>query len=69
MTLKADVVLKLRTPELTLQITLRKGTWYTGPNTFQISTTKPVPYLLINVKAAELLKLSVSDMQNLKTVF
>ena len=69
MTLVADVILKLRTPELTLQITLRKGTWYTGPSNFQISTTKPVPYFLINVKAVQLQKLSVSDMQNLKTVF
>ena len=46
-----------------------KKTWYTSPNNFQISTAKPVPYFLINVKAVQLQKLSVSDMQNLKTVF
>ena len=31
-------------------------------------TTAPVPYLLITVRAIELQKVSVSDMQNLKTV-
>ena len=31
-------------------------------------TTGPVPYLLITMRAIELQKVSVSDMQNLKTV-
>ena len=38
------------------------------PNTVEIWTTATVPHLLINMKEVELEKLSVSDMQNLKTV-
>ena len=38
------------------------------PNTVEISTTEPLPCLLITVKAIELGKVSLSDMQNLQTV-
>ena len=37
-------------------------------NIVEMSRTAPLPYLLITVKAIVLLKVSVSDMQNLKTV-
>ena len=39
-----------------------------APNTVEIWTTPPVPYLLITVKAIELEKSSPSDMQSLKYV-
>ena len=38
------------------------------PNILQMSMTAPLPYLLITVKAMVLKKVSVTDMQNLKTV-
>ena len=38
------------------------------PNIVEMSRTAPLPYLLIAVKAIDFQKVSVSDMQNLKTV-
>ena len=37
-------------------------------NTVEICTTAPLRYLLINVKAIDLEKVPLSDMQNLMTV-
>ena len=37
------------------------------PNIVEICMAEPLPYLLIIVKAIDLQKVSVSDMQNLKT--
>ena len=39
-----------------------------GPNIVEMAMTAPLPYLLITVKTMVLKKVSVSDMQNLKTV-
>ena len=39
-----------------------------GPNTVSLSTTAPLPYSLIIVKVIELETVSLSDMENLKTV-
>ena len=39
-----------------------------GPNTVEIWTVPPSPYLLITLKAIELEKTSRSDMQSLKNV-
>ena len=39
-----------------------------GPNIVEICMAAPLPYLLIAVKAIDFQKVSVSDMQNLKTV-
>ena len=39
-----------------------------GPNTVEIWTAPPLAYLLITGKAIELEKISLSDMQSLKTV-
>ena len=39
-----------------------------APKYVEISMKAPFPYLLIAVKAINLQKVSVSDMQNLKTV-
>ena len=36
--------------------TLRQARWQLGPNTVETSTTPPLPYLLITVKASELEK-------------
>ena len=38
------------------------------PNIVEISMAEPSPYLLIAVTGTVLQKVSVSDMQNLKTV-
>ena len=38
------------------------------PNIVQISMGETLPYLLIAVKTIDFEKVSVSDMQNLKTV-
>ena len=38
------------------------------PNIVEIWMAAPLPYLLITVKAIDLQKVSVSDMENLKTV-
>ena len=38
------------------------------PNTFEILTEARLSYLLITVKAIEFEKVTLSDMQNLKTV-
>ena len=42
--------------------------WQTIPNTLEICTVAPLPYLLISVKEIELGKFSLSVMQSLKTV-
>ena len=39
------------------------------PNIVEMSRTAHLPYLLICVRAIVLQKVSVSDMQNLKTVY
>ena len=39
------------------------------PKYGEIWTTATLPYLLINVKAINLQKVSFSDMENLKTFF
>ena len=39
-----------------------------GPNTIEILKTSPLPYLLTSVKAIELEKISLSDMQTLRSV-
>ena len=39
-----------------------------GRNTVNIRTTAPLPYLLITVKVIALEKVSLSDIQNSKTV-
>ena len=39
-----------------------------GQNTVLISMTAPLPYSLISVKVIELEGVSLSDMENLKTV-
>ena len=39
------------------------------PNIVEMSRAAPLPHLLITVKAIVLQKVSVSDMQNLKTVY
>ena len=38
------------------------------PNIVEMSRTAPLPHLLITVKTIGFQKVSVSDMQNLKTV-
>ena len=48
---------------------LRKATWQTPPSIVEICMAEPFPYLLMAVKAIVLQKVSVSDMQNLKTVY
>ena len=48
---------------------LWQTTWYTVPNTLEIGTAVPLSYLLITVPKMELEKVSLSDMQNVRTVF
>ena len=43
-------------------------TWETDRKTVEMTTTAPLPYLLIPVKAIQLQKLSLSDIQNFSTV-
>ena len=38
------------------------------PNIVEICMAETLPYLLIAVKTIDFLKVSVSDMQNLKTI-
>ena len=45
-----------------------KGNMVNGPKYVEILMTAALPYLLIAVKAIDLQKVSVSDMQNLKNV-
>ena len=45
-----------------------EATWSTHPNIVEICMVAHLRYLLIAVKAIDLQKVSVSDMQNLKTV-
>ena len=49
-------------------MTLEQETCSTGPETFAIWTTAPLPYLFIIVNVIELEKVSFSAMQNLNTV-
>ena len=51
------------------QRTLQQITWETSRNTVEISTTEPLPDLLIPVKAIQVEKVSLSNMQNIRTVF
>ena len=44
-----------------------EATWSTRPNIVEICMAAHLRYLLIAVKAIDLQKVSVSDMQNLKT--
>ena len=46
-----------------------KSNMVNGPKYVEIWMTAPLPYLLINVKAIDLDKVSLCEMQNLKTVF
>ena len=77
MTLIANVFAKLRSlkkhgyinvQKALFHCTLQERTWETGANTFQISMTAPLPYLLITAKDIEFGKVSLSDMENLKTI-
>ena len=43
-------------------------TWETDRKTVEMTTTAPLPSLLIPVKAIQLQKLSLSDIQNFSTV-
>ena len=45
-----------------------KSNMVNGPKYVEIWMTAPLPYLLINVKAIDLEKVSLCEMQNLKTV-
>ena len=47
---------------------LRKATWQTPPNIAEISMAGTLPYLLITMQGIDMQKVSVSDMQNIKTV-
>ena len=77
MTLIADVFAKLRTPEYVLKQMSKNSCFRRpfdnqhgkGPNTVEIWTAPPLPYLLMTVKAIELEKISLSNMQSLKNVF
>ena len=51
-----------------LQRTLGEGTWKTRQNTVEIGKAARLSYLLINVYAVEFEKVTLTDMQNLKTV-
>ena len=53
---------------MAFQGSLQKKTWQKGPETVQICTTLPLPYLLIPVNSIQLEKVYVSAMQNLETV-
>ena len=39
-----------------------------GPNTVEISITPHLPYFLLTVKAIDMQKISLSDMQKLKSL-
>ena len=77
MSLIADVFPKLRTPK-NMVISMFKMSRFKGsfgkqhgkrPKIGEISMAAPLPYLLITVNAIVLQKVSVSDMQNLTTVY
>ena len=51
------------------EVTHRQASRWTGRNTDSISTTAPIPYLLITGKVIELEKATRSDMQRLKVFF
>ena len=46
-----------------------KSNMLNGLKSVEIGITAPLPYLLINVKAIDLGKVFLCEMQNLKTVF
>ena len=46
----------------------RQATWQTNQNTDSISTAVPLQYSLITLKVIEKEKVTLSDMQSLKTV-
>ena len=46
-----------------------KSNMINAPKYLEISMAAPLPYLLINVKAIDLEKVSLCEMQNLKTLF
>ena len=46
-----------------------KSNMENAPKYVEISMTEPLPYLLIAVRAMDFQRVSVSDIQNLKTVF
>ena len=49
-------------------MTLRQTIWQIGRNTVAMSTTAPLPYLLITVCVITLEKVSFSHIENPKTV-
>ena len=77
MPLIADVFPKLPTPKNVVRSMPQKSC-FIGPfkkqhskrvkNTVEIRTIVPLQYLMIKVRAIELQKVSLSNMQNLKTV-
>ena len=77
MTLIPNVFSKFRTPKNMVTSMFKKSrikgilwktTWYTRTNIVEICMAALLPYLLIAVKGIDFQKVSVSDMQNLKTV-
>ena len=77
MTLIADVFPKLRTQKnlvrsmpkkSTLEGSFKKQHGKRAQTFVEICMAGPLPYLLIAVKAVDFQKVSLSDMQNLKTV-
>ena len=57
-----------KSPKSTLSEDSSESDMQGGANTVEICTTPPLPYLLLTVKAIELKKISLADMQILKTV-
>ena len=62
-------VLKPNLYKVPFQRTLWQSTFEGWPNTVEIWTAAPLAYLLITVKAIDLGKICLSDMQILKTIF
>ena len=77
MILIADLFLRLRPPKNVLTSMAKKFRFRLAfknqhgkrvPTLLKYEPLPPLPYLLINTKSVKLQKVSVSDMQNLKTV-
>ena len=72
MNLRAYILTKIRTPKYVVKLPLRKtlqqATWKTVQNTVEICTTAPLSDLLINVKEIGLEEVSLTDMQNVRSV-
>ena len=51
-----------------LKCLFHKKTWQKGPQTAEMCTKVPLPYLFIPVNIIQLQKVYVSAMENLKTV-